>query len=82
MDELRAAVGEEFHYTRRQAFDELVEVQTIARKTTNPAVMAKVVGQKIDLAGIEPPKKLDVTGGVRLTLPGEMSRKEWEAGDK
>lgn len=81
IEELKAATAEEFSYTRKEAFDELVEVQGLARNSANTAVMSKVVGQKIDLAGIEPPKKNDVnvTGGIRLTLPGEMTREEWEA---
>lgn len=96
LKELREAVGKKFDYTREQAFKELETAQKIAMgapvpmpdgttkelPSPNPTAVIKAIEKKIDLAGIEPPKKLDVTGGVRITLPGETTRAEWEAGDE
>lgn len=71
--ELKAEVADEFSYTRTDAFGELVEVQNIARGgvqgegnaatliPANPAVMAKVIDQKVKLAGIEPPTEVKLT---------------------
>ena len=93
--ELKAELAAEFAYTRNEEMKELEAAQKIAMgapvpmpdgtvkelPVPNPAAVIKAIEKKIDLSGIEPAQKHDVnvTGGIRLTLPGEMTREEWEA---